>query len=104
MKTMVFTGMILCACAFSAASGFAASRYYYDVQKIDAVMKDPKVEAQFTHHGSLDGIELASNDGPTRTIHYRLRSGSCTLSVELGYDDGWEPNYHVTSVGEFSCN
>ena len=84
---------------------FAASRFYYDVQKFEAILNSKDVEAKIGM-STLDGIDLVNIDQAKREITYQLRTqkGGCTVPVVLSFDIGLAPNYQVTSVGVVNCN
>lgn len=93
--------ILLCATFFQ-LSAFAASRYYYDVQKFKAILDSKEVEARLGMV-SLEGIEQTGIDDAKRTITYRLKSPDCMTDVVLSYEDDMNPNYQVSEIGVSNC-
>lgn len=90
--------------ALVSVSSHAASRYFYDLQKFEAVLKSKAVEAKLGT-STLDGIEKVGLDEAQRTITYLAKTGNgkCSAKVVVSWDEGMDPNYHVTSVSEVTC-
>lgn len=82
----------------------AASRYYYDIQKFEAILKSAEVQAKL-EGSTLDGITLLKVNQGQQRVTYSLKTGDgkCSMPVTLSWDQGLNPNYRVVSIGQTNC-